>query len=110
EAPVVVGQHLAMLAEEPDALEQQVAEIGGVQRLEARLVVGVEPAATAIGELCGVRCGEVARELAPVLPVVDETGELAGGPALLVEVLGLDQLLEQPDLVVRVEDGEIGPE
>ena len=37
-------------------------------------------------------------------------GEHAGRPALLVDVLGLEQLLQQPDLVVDVEDGEVGLE
>ena len=35
-------------------------------------------------------------------------GEHAAGPALLVDVLGLEQLLHQPDLIVGVEDGEVG--
>ena len=47
---------------------------------------------------------------AAVLPVVHHPGELAGRPALLVDVLGFEQLLDQPDLVVGIEDGEIGLE
>jgi hypothetical protein len=35
------------------------------------------------------------------------SGELARRPALVVEALGLDQLLDQADLVVGVEDGEV---
>ncbi len=31
----------------------------------------------------------------------------AGGPALLVDVLGFEQLLDQADLVVHVENGEV---
>ena len=53
---------------------------------------------------------QVLGQHAAVLPVVHEAGELAGGPALLVEVLGLEQLLDQADLVVDIEDGEIGAE
>jgi len=34
-------------------------------------------------------------------------GELAGRPALLVDVLGLKDLLQETDLVVGVEDGEV---
>ena len=34
--------------------------------------------------------------------------ELPGRPALLVEVVGRDHLLQQADLIVGVEDGEIG--
>ena len=37
-------------------------------------------------------------------------GELPRGPALLVEVGGADQLLEHAELVVGVEDGEVGLE
>ena len=42
EALVVVGEHVRVLAEDPQRLEEQVAEIGGVQRLQPVLVGGVE--------------------------------------------------------------------
>ena len=45
-----------------------------------------------------------------VLPAVDQRGEHARRPALLVDLLGVEQLLEQPDLIVDVENGEIGLE
>ena len=35
-------------------------------------------------------------------------GEHARRPALLVDILGLQHLLQQPDLVVDVENGEVG--
>ncbi len=43
-----------------------------------------------------------------VLPVVDDGFQRARGPALLVDVLGLDHLLDQPQLIVGVENGEVG--
>ena len=42
EAALVIGEHIGPLAEEPQAFEQQVAEIGGVQRLQPLLVFLVE--------------------------------------------------------------------
>ena len=45
-----------------------------------------------------------------VLPAVDQRGEHARRPALLVDLLGVEELLEQPDLVVDVENSEIGLE
>src|SRR3546814_17683983 len=50
---------------------------------------------------------EIAGNEAAVLPLVDEARELARGPAFLVEPLGLDELLEDTELVVGVEAGEI---
>ena len=46
----------------------------------------------------------------PVLPPVDQTRERPRRPSFLVQILGLQDLLEQPQLVVRIEDGEIRPE
>ena len=40
--------------------------------------------------------------------MVDEAGELTGRPALLVDALGLDNLLHQPQLIIGIENGEIG--
>ena len=97
-----------MRAEDDQHVEQQVAEVAGVEGLQAVLVVGVELGAAAGGEGFGFAGVDLRGSPAAVLPAVDEAGELARGPALLVEVGGLDQLLEDAQLVVGVEDGEVG--
>ena len=97
-----------LCAEQADVLQQQVAEVAGVERLQPLLIGGVELLALAVGE-AGV--ASPARHLVgrqpAVLPAVDHHGEHARGPALLVEVLGFEQLLDQADLVVDVENGEV---
>ena len=110
EAPLILPQHLGLLAEQPDAFEQQVAEVGGVEHLQPLLVGGVELLAAAAGEARGLAGGDLVGREPAVLPAVDEAREHARRPALLVDVLGLEQLLEQTDLVVDVEDGEVGLE
>ena len=40
--------------------------------------------------------------------MVDQAGQALGRPALGVDVLGLEHLLDQPLLIVGVEDGEVG--
>ena len=105
---MVLGEHVGVLLEQADAFEQQVAEIDGVQRFEAGLVVGVELLGLAVGIDAGLARRDVGGQQAAVLPVVEHAGEGAGRPALLVDVLGLEQLLDQADLVVGIEDGEIG--
>ena len=91
-------------------MHQQVAEIAGVQRREAGLIGDIEIAAAAVGEGAGVALGNIGGAETLVLPGVDHAGELPGRPALVVEVFGLDQLLDQADDVVGIEDGEIGAE
>ena len=109
EALVVFGEHVRMLAQDPQRLEQQVAEIGGVQHLQPLLVGGVElRAARRRRRRSASPSRHVLRRQPLVLPVVDMAGELAGRPALLVDAGGLDDLLHQADLVVGVEDGEAG--
>jgi len=51
--------------------------------------------------------GHFRRRKAAVLPAVDEGGQRARRPALLVDVVRVDHLLHQAQLVVGVEDGEI---
>jgi hypothetical protein len=104
EALAVLLQHLAMLAQHVDHVQQQVAEIARVQRLQPVLVELVEllPLAVGIGlVLARIEIGGVE---AAVLPAIDAAGELARGPALLIEPLGLDQLLEHAQLIVGVDD------
>ena len=51
---------------------------------------------------------DLRRSPAAILPAVDEAGQLTGGPAFLVYVGGRDELLQEPELVVGIEDGEVG--
>ena len=61
-------------------------------------------------KLAASPAGTLSGREAAVLPAVDDHGEHAAGPALFVDILGLQQLLQQPDLIVDVEDGEVGLE
>ena len=88
-------------------VEQQVAEIAGVERFEAGLIGGVEFLAAAIGVEFGFSGIEVGRSQPLVLPTVDQSGERTGGPAFFVKIGGRDELFEQAELVVGVEDGEV---
>ena len=110
EALVIIGEHVGVRPHDPQRLEQQVAEVGGVQRAQPLLIGGVKFLAAPVGELPPVGVGNVGGREAAVLPMVDQPGQLPRRPALLVDVLGDDDLLHQADLVVGVEDGEIGLE
>ena len=94
--------------EDAQHFQQQVAEIGGVHNFQARLVFRIKLAAHAIGKTMGFAGGHFFRHKAAVLPAVNEMGELAGGPALFIDVVGGEELLEQADLVIRIEDGKAG--
>ena len=95
-----------MLEEQPQALEQEIAEVAGVELLQAALIGGIELRAFAGGECIRLAGRHVFRRQPAVLPAVDEARELTGRPAILVEALRLDHLLHQADLVVVVEDCE----
>src|SRR3546814_5498578 len=88
-------------------MEQQIAEVAGVQCFQPRLIERIEMLALAVGLGLLVRGTELAGNEPAVLPFVDEAGQLACGPAFLVESFGLDQLLEDAQLVVGIADGEL---
>ncbi len=108
EALLILPQHAGMLAEQADVLQQQVAEVGGVQSLQPLLIGDVELLALAVAEARGFAGGHLIGREPAVLPAVDQHRQHARGPALLVDILRLEQLLHQADLVVDVEDGEVG--
>ena len=89
-------------------LEQKVAEIGGVQHLQPRLIGGIKFAALAIGEGMGLAGRHLVGRQPAVFPAVDMAGELARRPAFLVDAFGDDDLFHQAGLVVCVENREIG--
>src|SRR5205085_4361392 len=90
--------------------EQEIAEVAGVESLQALLILGVELGPAASGEGFGFAGVYLLGRPAAVLPAIDEAGQLTRGPALFVEGRSLDQLLDHAQLVVGVEDGEIGSE
>ena len=97
-----------MLAEQPDVFQQQVAEIGGVEDLQPLLIARIELAALAVAEHRGLARRHLRRRQSAVLPAVDQAGEHARGPAFVVDILGRQKLLDEADLVVDIEYGEIG--
>ena len=107
EAVVILGEDVRVVPEDGDRMQQEIAEIAGVEGLQPRLIGGVEFPSLAVGEGPRVALGNVLRRQRLVLPAIQHVGEGAGRPALVVEILGLDELLDQPDLVVGVENGEV---
>ena len=110
EALLIFLEHVLVLLEQPQILEQQIAEIGGVQLLQPALIERVEVARPAIGEGEALALRHALRRQPAILPAVDHGGEQPRRPALLVDVLGFEQLLDKPDLIVGVEHGEGGLE
>ena len=106
EPAAVLREDVLVLLEHVDDVQEQVSEIAGVQRQQPVLVGAVERHPLAVEGLRLVR-GDLLRCPGAVLPVVDDAVQHARGPALLVDVGGEDELLEQPVLVVAVEDGEV---
>ena len=104
---VEVGQHVRIVHEDRQVVQQQVAEIAGVQHPQAFLIEPVERLALAARELGPLGRRQAVGRPATVFPMVDQAGHRLGRPALGVDVLGLQNLLDQPFLVVGVEDGEV---
>lgn len=104
---VILLQNIGVAAEDADRVHQKIAEIAGIQRFQPVLIGGIELAALAIGEGAAVSFRNIRRRQALVLPAVDHAGELFGRPAFVIETFGLDELLDQPHHVIRIENGEI---
>ena len=107
EAVLVLLQHVRILPEDIEHVQQQIAEVAGVQRLQPLLVGSVKLRAAAVGVAFVLHRIKIAGVEPAVLPPVDQPGELACGPTLLVQLRLGNQCLEQPQLVVRVDDREV---
>ena len=97
-----------MRAQDRQRVEQEVAEIGRVERLEPLLICGIERATLSEREALRFAFGNINRLQPTILPAVDEGGKRPRGPTLLVDVRGFENLLHQAQLIVGVENGEIG--
>ena len=70
----------------------------------------VQDGAAAASEPSRFLRGDVTGIEPAVLPSVDQARQRPRRPALVVEILRLQDLLQEPQLVVRVEDGEVRPQ
>src|SRR3546814_1396871 len=103
-------EHVAVRFQDDEHVEQEVAEVAGIERLQPRLIERIEMLPLAVGIGFPVGGIEVGGGQPAILPLVDQPRELARGPALFVEPVGLDQLLQDAKLVIGIEDREIRSE
>ncbi len=106
EPAAIFLRQISMFGQDGDVMQQQVAEVAGVQRRQPRLIGGVERRALPVGEVLARR--QLVGRPAAVLPVVDHMGQRLGREPLGVDVGRFQKLLQQPLLIVRVQDGEAG--
>ena len=107
EPAMVVGQDVRLGPQDLRHVQQQVAEIRRVQRPQPGLVRGIKHLGMAVGEVGILVRGNPRRRQPTVFPALDHAHQRRRGPPLGVDPLRLHHLLQQPKLVVGVEDGEI---
>ena len=105
---MILGQHLRMLPQHLRHVQQQVTEIGRVQRRQPRLVGGVERLGLPAGEIRILRRGDARGGEPAVLPALHHPHQRVRRPTLRVDPPGLHHLLQQAELVVGVQNGEVG--
>src|SRR5260221_11703125 len=96
-----------MLGEQRQIVQREIAEIDGVEDGKPILVLAVEGEDAAAGEVAALGRRDLVGGEAAILPALDDGAERARRPALLVDALGGEELLQEADLVVGVEDGEV---
>ena len=97
-----------MLHQHGQVVQQQVAEIYGVEVPQPVLIRRVELDRPAAGEIACFGGGHLLRAPALVLPALDHGVQHPRRPALGIDIGGFEMLLEQAELIVRIEDREVG--
>ena len=101
-----IPKKIRVFLEDRDVVDEKIAEVAGVQHPQPRLVDLITLDGLAIAEQLRLVRRHPVRRQGPVLPAIDQPGEITRRPALGVEVLGLHDLLAQAHLVIGVEDRE----
>src|SRR6202021_377122 len=89
EAPAEGVENIAVFAQQPQRLEQEIAEVHRIERLQAGLIALVQGRALAAGEPRSLARRRPLRVDAAVFPTIDEISERTRGPALVVEMFRL---------------------
>ncbi len=88
-------------------MEEKVTEIARVESLQSRLVEAVHMRALTVGVTFVLDCIQIIGVEPAVLPPVDQSGKLAGGPAFLVDIALDDQCFQRTKLVVGIDNREV---
>ena len=107
EAFLPLPQDIRMCLKQRYAMQQQIAEIDRVQRQQTLLIGPVQLHALAVKARPFAARNLVGRQRA-VLPAVDQPGQLPRRPPLFVDIRRRDQLLQQPQLIIGIQNGEAG--
>ena len=87
-------------------MEQKIAEIDRVDGREPLLIVAIERNGAAVGPVARINRGDLVGRETAVFPAFDDTEQGARRPAPIVDIGRRHDLLQQPELVVGVEDCE----
>ena len=106
EPPLILRQHIRVGLKDHHAMQQQIAKIAGIQRAQPFLILRIQlrPAVVVAPRLAG---WHLLRRQRAVLPAIDHPRQHPRGPAFLIDIRGQDQLLQQPHLIIRVQNGEV---
>ena len=108
EHTMVIRQYIRLAAQYFCHVQQQVAEIGRVQRAQPGLIGFVQRDGPAVGEIRVVVGSDPRGRQSFVFPALDQSHQRGRHPAFRVNPLGFHHLFQQTHLVVGVEDGEVG--
>ena len=97
-----------MLGKYRQIMKQEIAKITGVQDAQTVLILGIDRLALIIAKLGAFARRHLFRGPAAVLPLIDQARHQLGRPALGIDVLRFQHLLDQALLIVRVQDGKGG--
>src|SRR3546814_3487059 len=106
ETLLILLQQIAIPLQYREHVKQQIAEIAGIERPQTILILPVYFLSPTIGigfALAGI---QQFRRQALFFPPIDQAAKLPRGPALFIDPRGLNELLQQPKLIVRVTDRE----
>ena len=87
EAALILFQHLAVLPEYIEHMQQQIAKVARIQRLHPVLIETVKLLSAPIGVGFIVDRIQIARVQPAVLPPVNQPGQLPRRPTLFIQIM-----------------------
>ena len=102
ESRLIHLKHIAVFFEDRQHVEQQIAEIAGVERLEPLLILRIEQPALAIREPLTLACVNIGGDQPLILPLIDQPAKRARGEAFFIDIRRDDQLFHHAELIIGI--------
>ena len=104
---LVMAQHLRKIPKQHQTQQNHIPKIQRIQALHAGLIILIKAQSAAAQLFFMLTNGDIGGQPAPIFPALNHAADDAGGTGFFVQPVIFQKALDNPQLVIGIQNGEI---